>query len=253
MNARDISTKKFEKAALGYKPDEVEDYLKEVAVAYANAIKEKEDNEAKIIKLVEKINEYRSDEDAIKDALLIAQKQGNLIINQAKEEAAKLVEEAQAKRDALLAEIANDCETLKRAEIEKIAVAVKEENDKLNAVVAASKTQIELYTEKLNKLKAEVSEFKTKLIVLLGEQVKLVSQMPELSADEIAKITAGEVKPEPKPTPVEPAPAPAEAPVVEEPKKPAAAKPSFGFETPTFKKQTYTTGDLKFGQHNNNN
>lgn len=272
MNAKDISAKRFEKTALGYKPEEVEEYLKDVAIAYANAIKEKEDSEAKIIKLVEKINEYRNDEDAIRDALLVAQKQGNYILAQAKEEAAKLVSEAQAKRDAMMAEITSDCEAIKRAEVEKIALAIKEENEKLNAVAAASKTQIALHTEKLNNLKAEVSEFKKKMIILLGEQAKLVSGMPELSEEEIAKISKGEVKAEPAPAPVN-TPVQEPAPVVEapkfttpstpvapvekveqpkfEPKKPAP-KPSFGFDT-TYKKQNFSASELKFGQHNNNN
>ena len=114
MNPQDISNKKFSKSAAGYKPEEVEEYLRDVAIAYAKAVKEKEENELKIVKLVEKINEYRSDEDAIRDALLIAQKQGNRVIAEAKAEAEKIVSEAKAKRDALLADIQSDCDALKR-------------------------------------------------------------------------------------------------------------------------------------------
>ena len=136
MNPKDVALKKFEKG-FGYKQEEVDAYLKEVAVALATAMKEKEESEAKIVKLVEKINEYRSDEDAIRDVLLVAQKQGKRIISDAKDEAAKIVADAQTKRDSLLAEISNDCEALKRSQIEKIAVAIKEENEKYNAVVAA--------------------------------------------------------------------------------------------------------------------
>ena len=124
MNPKDVASKKFEKG-FGYKQEEVDAYLKEVAVALATAMKEKEESEAKIVKLVEKINEYRSDEDAIRDVLLVAQKQGKRIISDAKDEAAKIVADAQAKRDSLLAEISNDCEALKRSQIEKIAVAIK--------------------------------------------------------------------------------------------------------------------------------
>ena len=131
MNPKDIVSKKFEKG-FGYKAEEVDEFLKSVAVAYASAVKEKEESEAKIIKLIEKINEYRNDEDAIRDALLVAQKQGNKIIADAKIEAEKIIGDAQTKRDSLLAEISNDCDALKRAEVEKIAVAIKEENEKLS-------------------------------------------------------------------------------------------------------------------------
>ncbi len=267
MNPKDIASKKFEKG-FGYKQEEVDAYLKEVAVALATAMKEKEESEAKIVKLVEKINEYRSDEDAIRDVLLVAQKQGKRIIADAKDEAAKIVADAQTKRDSLLAEISNDCEALKRSQIEKIAVAIKEENEKYNAVVAASKTQTELQTDKLNKLKLEVNDFKKKLLVILEEQVKIAASLPELTDEEIQKIISGQIKP------AAPSPAQVQTNVAQEPsnpsdiakaamsstseaqKKPVNDKmrsvPAFSFGD-GHRKQEFSSSDLKFGQNQNNN
>lgn len=259
MNPKDIAAKRFEKSALGYKPEEVDEFLKSAAIELANAIKDKEESEAKIIKLVEKINEYRQDEDSIRDALLIAQKQGKRIVTDAKEEADKIVAEAQTKRDSLLAEIANDCEALKRSEVEKIATAIKDENDKLNAVVAASKTQIELQGDKLAKLKAEVTDFKRKLLGMLEEQVRFAASLPEISDEEIAKIVSGQVKPAPNAVKAD---APAAKPEADEaksasslpankPAKPAQEKvrPNFGFGDSNYKKQDFAFDDLKFGQN----
>lgn len=194
MNPREIASKRFEKG-FGYKQEEVDSFLKEIAMEYANAVREKEENEAKIVKLVEKINEYRSDESAIGNALLTAQKQANRIVSEAKEEAAKIVSEAQAKRDAMIAEIAGDCETVKRTQIEKIAVAVKEENDKLNSVAAAYREKSEQAKNELNVLKAEITDFKLKLLSIFEEQIKLAAQLPEISEEEIEKIVTGQVKP----------------------------------------------------------
>lgn len=271
MNPKDVASKKFEKG-FGYKQEEVDAYLKEVAVALATAMKEKEESEAKIVKLVEKINEYRSDEDAIRDVLLVAQKQGKRIIADAKDEAAKIVADAQTKRDSLLAEISNDCEALKRSQIEKIAIAIKEENEKYNAVVAASKTQTELQTDKLNKLKLEVNDFKKKLLVILEEQVKIAASLPELTDEEIQKIISGQIKP----AAPEPAPVQANAPqaATQEPSKPsdiakaAMTSPSEAQKKPIndkmrsvpafsfgdgHRKQEFSSSDLKFGQNQNNN
>ena len=266
MNPKDVASKKFEKG-FGYKQEEVDAYLKEVAVALATAMKEKEESEAKIVKLVEKINEYRSDEDAIRDVLLVAQKQGKRIISDA-----KIVADAQAKRDSLLAEISNDCEALKRSQIEKIAVAIKEENEKYNAVVAASKTQTELQTDKLNKLKLEVNDFKKKLLVILEEQVKIAASLPELTDDEIQKIISGQIKPA-APAPVQAntaqpsassqeasrpseAAKPAVSSTPEAPKKPVNDKmrsvPAFSFGD-GHRKSEFSSSDLKFGQNQNNN
>lgn len=254
MNAKDIASKKFSKAAAGYKPEEVDEYLRDIALAYAKVVKEKEENEAKIVKLVEKINEYRNDEDAIRDALLVAQKQGNRIVAEAKAEAEKIVGEAQEKHDAMVAEIAGDCEKIKVQEVEKVRAAIKEENDKLNAVVAASKTQIELHNDKLNKLKEEVTNFKKTLISLLTEQTKLAISLPELTDEQIKDIM--ETKPEEVT-----AEAPAEEVKAEEPKvevkeeKKAESKVStdttFGFSS--YKRQNYSASELKFGHNGTNN
>ncbi|MCD7889570.1 MAG: DivIVA domain-containing protein [Oscillospiraceae bacterium] len=276
MNAKDIATKKFEKATFGYKPEEVDEYLKDVAIALSNATKEKEESEAKIIKLVERINEYRNDEDAIRDAILVSQKQGNKIIADARAEADKIIADAQAQRDALLADISNDCEALKRSEVEKIAVAIKEENDKMNAVVAASKTQTEMQTDKLNKMKVEISDFKKKVLLVLNEQIRVVSNLPELSDEEISKIVSGQVKPAAQ-APAQSAEKPTEATsaapeattkvtanatvnatanTAEKPtqqtKSVTDKRRAFGFDESMYKKQEFSSEELKFG-HNSPN
>ncbi len=245
MNPQDISNKKFSKSAAGYKPEEVDEYLRDVAIAYAKAVKDKEDNELKIVKLVEKINEYRNDEDAIRDALLVAQKQGNRIIAEAKEEAEKIVSEAQAKRDSLLADIKSDCDALKRSEVEKVAMAIRAENEKLAAVEAASKTQRELHTDKLRSLQKEVTDFKKKLILILDEQIKLAVSLPELTDEQIQEVLNSEAAPEPeKPA----APEPEHKHQKEEKPEP---RPEFAFSG--FKRQNYSADELKFGQNNHNN
>lgn len=252
MNAKDITSKKFSKSTMGYKAEEVDEYLRDIALAYAKVVKEKEENEAKIIKLVEKINEYRNDEDAIRDALLVAQKQGNRIITDAKAKADEIVSEAQAKHDAMVAEIAGDCEKIKIQEVEKVKTAIKEENDKLNAVVAASRTQIEMQNDKLNKLKNEVTTFKKTLVSLLLEQTRLANALPELTDEQIENIMNA------KPSDVSPVdneqPSDEEVELVKEEKK-AESKvttdTTFGFSP--YKRQNYSTTELKFGHNGNNN
>lgn len=248
MNPQEITNRQFEKAARGYKPEEVDEYLRDVAIAYAKAVKEKEESELKIVKLVEKINEYRSDEDAIRDALLIAQKQGNRIVSEAKAEAEKIISEAQAQRDNILADIQSDCDTLKRTEIEKVANAIRAENEKLAAVEAASKTQRELQSEKLHSLQKEVTDFKKKLILILDEQIKLAVSLPEISEEQIEEALNAEpapaVEPETKPEP-EKKPEPAR-----EEKHDTAKQPAFGFSD--FKRTSYSADELKFGQNRHN-
>lgn len=244
MNPQEISNRQFEKSARGYKPEEVDEYLRDVAIAYAQALKERDENEAKIRALVEKINEYRSDEDAIRDALLVAQKQGNRIIAEAKAEAERIIGDAKEKRDSILADIENDCETLKRSEIEKVAAAIRAENDRLAAVEAASKTQRELQSEKLLSLQKEVTDFKKKLIINLDEQIKLAVALPELSDEQIKSILAATAAPAEEPASAAEEPE-NQSEKTEKTEKTETAKPAFGFSE--YKRQNYSAEELKFG------
>ena len=55
----------------------------------------------KIQILADKVREYMKDEDALKDALLGAQRQGHQVIDEANEKAKKILDEAKEKADAL--------------------------------------------------------------------------------------------------------------------------------------------------------
>ena len=100
MNAKEIVTKTFEKAKLGgYKIEEVDEYLRDVSVEFKKLQNENEELEKKLEVLAAKIREYRNDEDALRDALLIAKKQGIAVVNEAKEQAEKITKEAKEKAD----------------------------------------------------------------------------------------------------------------------------------------------------------
>lgn len=88
--------------------DEVDDFLKEVAAEFAELQKNNSELERKLEVLADKIREYREDEDALRDALLIAQKQGNAIVAESKAAAEKLTKETKEKVDKLLAESKTD-------------------------------------------------------------------------------------------------------------------------------------------------
>ena len=98
ITAKDINTRRFEQAKPGYKPEEVDEFLKEIADQINAMLKDKEDTEKKIEVLVESIRRYKADEEALKDAMIGAQKQGRAVIEEAKAE-------AEAIRDSIKAEM----------------------------------------------------------------------------------------------------------------------------------------------------
>ena len=94
--------KNFEKAAFGYRPEDVDNHIDELNRQIATLEAEKEELVAKMRVLAEKINEYRKDEADLKDALLGAQKMGNTIIHEAKAKAEAMIAEASTRADRLV-------------------------------------------------------------------------------------------------------------------------------------------------------
>lgn len=87
MNAKEISMKKFDKSAFGYKADEVDAYLNEIAAAINELNAQNVELQNKLEILAGKLEEYRQDENSMKEALVGAQKLGNNMIKEAKEKA----------------------------------------------------------------------------------------------------------------------------------------------------------------------
>ena len=82
-----IASRRFDKQVGGYKQDEVEMFLQQVAGEYAKLLSEKEDLEEKIEVLAEKVEQYREDEDSLRSALIGAQKLGDSVIRESKSKA----------------------------------------------------------------------------------------------------------------------------------------------------------------------
>lgn len=122
ISANDIKDRKFEKAAFGYKQEDIDDFLSELIAEFEEIDAEREDLHSKIQILADKVREYRQDEEALKDALLGAQKQGHHVIAEAQEKAEAIISDAKAQAQALIDEATVQHEAAmekNRAEIEK--------------------------------------------------------------------------------------------------------------------------------------
>jgi len=95
MTPQDIREKSFEKAVFGgYDMGMVDQFLEEVAGEWASQYKENAVLKSKLKVLVEKVEEYRATEDAMRMALLSAQKMSAEIVEEAKQQSETLVAEA---------------------------------------------------------------------------------------------------------------------------------------------------------------
>lgn len=158
LSAKDINNKKFEQTRPGYKPEEVDDFLREIAMQItkmneeiARVQSEHEELKGKMDVLVKKIREYKDDEDALKDALIGAQKQGRAVIQEANENAEKIIAEAHVKADEII-----------------------------------GNTRVQLEKEKrcLSKMQQEVSDFKANLLSMYKSHLEQITSIPDFDDDD---------------------------------------------------------------------
>ena len=89
--AAEIRNVEFTKNMGGYKAAEVDAFVDNCADTVEKLTAEKEELNKKLSILADKLVEYRRDEDSIRSALLSAQRMGDSIVREAKEQAEEIV------------------------------------------------------------------------------------------------------------------------------------------------------------------
>lgn len=284
MNAKDILARRFEKATFnGYKTDDVDEFLREISSEYAQLQKEKNELERKLEVLADKIREYRDDEDALKDALLMAQKQGNQIIAEAKtaadkltketdESVAKQLKETKEKTEKMMKDADEYAKRITKESNERADKLVKDARAKADEIHTLMQRQTELQQTVLQRTRKEADEYRNRIIAAYKAQIELVNKLPETCENEFVKQTAQEVekreadrakaaaakqkeqaksapqKPAAKPEPVKeekkPEPVKAEEKPAEENKSVEKAKEEEPFKSVPEEKDTAKTGEF---------
>lgn len=147
LTPNDISNKRFEKSPFGgYKPEEVDSFLSEIAMSYERLYEEKEAAEEKMEVLADKLEEYRANEDSLRTVLIGAQKLGDNIIRDSKAKAEVIISDAEGR---------------------------------VKQVFSESEGKIDKERETLAMLQKETAEFKKRLIAMYKQHLELISLMPE--------------------------------------------------------------------------
>ncbi len=104
LTIEEIKNISFRKATLnsGYRAEDVNSFIDEVIESFEQLKKEKTNLVHKIDVLATRVEQYRADEETVRNALLASQKVSDACIKEAKEKAAKIVRDAEAKAQALL-------------------------------------------------------------------------------------------------------------------------------------------------------
>lgn len=114
ITPQDIREKTFEKAVFGgYDMGDVDDFMEQVATDMTALQKENSVLKGKMKVLVDKIEEYRGGEEALRSAILSAQKMGNMIERESREKSEKMVNEALADAERLKRQASDEVEAEK--------------------------------------------------------------------------------------------------------------------------------------------
>jgi DivIVA domain-containing protein len=258
-----IANAKFTPVSAGsYSAEEVDSFLASVAEAYADMQNQNNSLVKKISILAEKVEEYRTNEEAIKNALLDAHKLAETVNKDASAKASAVISDAEAKAKEIsdnaskhADELANAARTQAGDIVNNARTAVaslteraqKEADDKVAAakaqaeeIVGESKAKYEYYTEELKKVKAEMNRFKAMVEQLCADNnIDFRAVMPAVSAVERtfekADAVAESAAPAAAEEPVAPAavsePEPAAEPVEEET---VPAQPEQELDIPVF-------------------
>ena len=237
-----------------YSAEEVDLFLNKVAESYEEAQRTNKELIKKISILADKIESYRSDEEAIKLALLDARRLAETInkeaaakadstVGAAEEKAKSILEEAQAEAARITDEAKNSAKGIvdnarvavqsltdrAQRETEQAITAAQQKATEIiikaeaqgREIIGTSKGDYEYYSCELVRIKKETAEFKATVESLLAGQMELISSLPAaaLAVEETAKEADTVEEITEAPAEVEPAVEPVEeisAPVAEE-------------------------------------
>ena len=186
ISSEDVRRVTFDKAMRGYRCDDVDDYLKQVAESMDALAAKNDEMQTNLVVLAQRIDQYRAEEDTLRTTMINAQRLGENVIREAKQKAAEIIRAANMKAD--------DREQRARDDVE-------------------------LAKQEIVTLKSEADSFKRSLMEMYRKHINLISKMPEYNppAQEEAQQPAPQpaadqpyAEPAPEAVPyTEPVPAPA--------------------------------------------
>lgn len=175
ITAQDIREKVFDKARIGgYDMPAVDDFLEEIADELAAAQKENSVLKSKMKVLVDKIEQYRANEEALNLAVLSAQKLAVQIESDARARASDMLAEAEKK----VKDTVGGISSLADAEEQRLAAAKEETAKFLLEARAMCQTQLE-------KLSAfDITEESSLVEEAVAEELPAEAAEPQLGIDD---------------------------------------------------------------------
>lgn len=196
LTAKEVRESTFSRSARGYRVDEIDEYLENVADTIEKLTEENRSLVKKIEILAAKVQEYREDEDSIRAALVTAQRSADSIIKEAnssvegqlaqakqdadaitqnaQNEADSVIAKANAEAEAALSQARLKAETLVEETKKKAASVLLEAKTKADSMISDAREGSRAETEKFELMKKKALEFRSALLQLYKEQFEII-------------------------------------------------------------------------------
>ena len=143
---KEIRDTEFERVSKGYKVEDVDGFLARLADQIEHLMIDKNESDQKLMMLAEKVEQYRRDEDALRSALISAERMKESILAEATQQKDIMLRDAQQKAEKIVYE-------------------------------AESKIDREEVT--LNALKQQVAAFKSEVLSIYKSHLEILSDLPD--------------------------------------------------------------------------
>lgn len=183
-----------------YKAEEVDEFLNEIHASYDQMFRENANIIKKMSILANKVEEYKKDEDSLRQALLSAQKLADRIVSEAKETSEKQLSEASQQAEDMLSDASQKAEKILDNAQRTADAKIHEANKQADEIIGGINRKVTQENLVLEMLKKEVAAFRTKMMDMYKEHLTLLDRLPTYS-EETEEVQ--NIEPEAAETPVE--------------------------------------------------
>ena len=167
-SSEDVRHVTDDKAFQGYRREDVDDYLKQVAQAMDDLAAQNDDLQKKLVMLAQRIEKYRTMENSLSTSMINAQRMGENVIREANQKAEEIIHRANLRGD----DIIRDANELLQKASDRADEIENEANEKRLAE-----------EREYDRVRLEVTRFKADVLNLYRSHVEALSRLPEFQKD----------------------------------------------------------------------
>ncbi|WP_297128547.1 DivIVA domain-containing protein [uncultured Eubacterium sp.] len=212
ISAKDLKNVDLAVAASGYVTKDVDKLLNEAANTIEAYQRENKELYHKLEVLASKIEEYRSEEDAIKTALVTAQKMADKIKKDSKDAAALLIENSEAEAKQKMDTASTEAEAIVRKARDYSANLINNKTNEANEIITTAQTKANeainsskvvaqdileqakaISTDLISKSKAEKEAYEILISTIKNDAKSFVENLKKLYSDQLDVLNSSKL------------------------------------------------------------